>query len=71
MDVKGGNVKSKADNEYVIQAMETAMQMFLQQNQPEEEGKASLNQSALSEFVRGLPYGADTAFGYTTLIDPK
>ena len=23
------------------------------------------------EFVKGLPYGADTAFGYTTVVDPK
>ena len=51
--------------------MDEAMNRLRQQNQPEEEGKASLNQNALSEFVKGLPYGADTAFGYTTLIDPK
>ena len=25
----------------------------------------------MSSFVTGLPYGYDTAFGYTTLIDPK
>ena len=25
----------------------------------------------MSKFVSGLPYGYDTAFGYTTLIDPK
>ena len=25
----------------------------------------------MSTFVAGLPYGYDTAFGYTTLIDPK
>ena len=25
----------------------------------------------MSTFVDGLPYGYDTAFGYTTLIDPK
>ena len=23
-----------------------------------------------NKFVKGLPYGADTAFGYTTVIDP-
>ena len=23
------------------------------------------------DFMKGLPYGADTAFGYTTLIDPQ
>ena len=54
MDVKGGNVKSKADNEYVIQAMETAMQMFLQQNQPEEEGKADAD----SGHYQGSIYGS-------------
>ena len=71
MDVKGENVKSKAANEDMIKLLEEARNRLLQKNQPEEEGKATLNQSALSEFVRGLPYGADTAFGYTTLIDPK
>ena len=25
----------------------------------------------MSSFVKGFPYGADTAFGYTTLIDPR
>ena len=25
----------------------------------------------LNDFLKGLPYGADTAFGYTTLIDPR
>ena len=24
----------------------------------------------MGTYVRGLPYGADTAFGYTTIIDP-
>ena len=25
----------------------------------------------MSNFVKGFPYGCDTAFGYTTLIDPR
>ena len=25
----------------------------------------------IGTYVRGLPYGADTAFGYTTMIDPE
>ena len=33
--------------------------------------KVTPSQKALGDFLKGLPYGADTAFGYTTLIDPQ
>ena len=32
---------------------------------------SNVNEIEMSDFVDGLPYGYDTAFGYTTLIDPK
>ena len=71
VDPKSANVKSKASNADVIRAMESALAMLTNEQEDETEENVTCDSNTLSQFLRGLPYGADTAFGYTTLIDPR
>ena len=75
MDPKASTVQSKANKASLKRAMESIkglandLEKDLERLHIEEQVTPS--QKALSAFLKGLPYGADTAFGYTTLIDPQ
>jgi len=67
VDPKSKIVQSNASDSDRVAAMKTAKSDATGLN----DGQSEHERQQLSAFLQGLPYGADTAFGYTTIIDPK
>ena len=66
-------MKSKTCPSDVVQLFESTQSKWFEKDQLEgnNEDIVTPDPEKFSDFLRWRPYGADTAFGYTTLIDPR